>query len=434
MSKVFVLDTNKQPLDPVHPGRARLLLTQGKAAVFRHYPFTIILSEAVSKPQVHGLRLKIDPGSKTTGLALVNDATGEVVWAAELAHRGEAIKKALDKRQAARRSRRQRKTRYRQPRFSNRRRRECWLPPSLLSRVENVLTWAGRLLHLTPITAVSMELVRFDTQLMQHPETRGMQYQQGELAGYEIRQYLLEKWSRRCAYCDVEGMELQVEHILCRKRGGTNRVSNLTIACGPCNDKKGTQLIQDFLANQPERLTRILSQAKAPLKDAAAVNATRWELYRRLEMLGLPVETGTGGRTKWNRTRRGLPKTHWLDAACVGASTPDTLHIEGVIPLHITAIGRQARQMCLMDKYGFPRTHAKAQRLAYGFQTGDMVRAVVPTGAKKGTYTGKVSIRASGSFTIQGQIQDIHHRFCVIVHRCDGYRYSKGEAAFPPAA
>src|SRR5215472_9577973 len=120
MSHVFVLDTNKQPLDPVHPGRARLLLTQRKAAVFRRYPFTIILSEAVSEPQAHGLRLKIDPGSKTTGLALVNDATGEVVWAAELAHRGEAIKKALDKRRAVRRSRRQRKTRYRKQRFSNR--------------------------------------------------------------------------------------------------------------------------------------------------------------------------------------------------------------------------------------------------------------------------------------------------------------------------
>ena len=184
MSNVFVLDTNKQPLDPVHPGRARLLLTQGKAAVFRRYPFTIILSQAVPAPQVHGLRLKIDPGSKTTGFALVNDATGEVVWAAELAHRGQAIKKALDKRRAVRHSRRQRKTRYRKPRYSNRRRREGWLPPSLDSRVGNVLTWARRLMRLTPISAISMELVRSDTQLMQHPAIEGMQYQQGELAGY----------------------------------------------------------------------------------------------------------------------------------------------------------------------------------------------------------------------------------------------------------
>ena len=100
----------------------------------------------------------------------------------------------------------------------------------------------------------------------------------------------------------------------------------------------------------------------------------------------------------------------------------------------VGATGRQARQMCRMDKHGFPRTRAKAQRLAYGFQTGDIVRAVVPTGTKKGTYCGKVAIRARGSFTIQGQVQDIHHRFCSMVHRCDGYRYMQGEAALPPAA
>jgi hypothetical protein len=89
--------------------------------------------------------------------------------------------------------------------------------------------------------------------------------------------------------------------------------------------------------------------------------------------------------------------------------------------------------MCLMAKHGFPRTRAKAQRLAYGFQTGDIVRGVIPTGTKKGTYQGKVAIRARGSFTISGQVQDIHHRFWSMVHRCDGYRYTKGEAALPPA-
>src|SRR5437588_8803245 len=94
---------------------------------------------------------------------------------------------------------------------------------------------------------------------------------------------LLEKWGRRCAYCDATDVPLEIEHILCRKRGGTKRVSNLTLACQPCNHRKGTQLIQDFLAHQPERLKRLLAQAKAPLKDAAAVNATRWELYRRLQ-------------------------------------------------------------------------------------------------------------------------------------------------------
>ncbi len=135
MSNIFVLDTNKQPLDPVHPGRARVLLTQGKAAVLKRYPFTIILKVAIDTPERAPLRMKIDPGSQTTGLAIVNDASGEVVFAADLTHRGGYIKERLDKRRAVRRSRRQRHTRYRKPRFQNRRKLEGWLPPSLESRI-----------------------------------------------------------------------------------------------------------------------------------------------------------------------------------------------------------------------------------------------------------------------------------------------------------
>lgn len=166
MSHVFVLDTDKKPLTPIHPGGARYLLKTGKAAVYRRFPFTLILKKAVEEPAPTPLRLKIDPGANTTGLALVNDATCEVVWAAELTHRGAAIKKALDTRRSVRRGRRQRRTRYRAPRFANRRRRPGWLPPSLLSRVETILAWQRRLARLCTITALSQELVRFDFQKM----------------------------------------------------------------------------------------------------------------------------------------------------------------------------------------------------------------------------------------------------------------------------
>src|SRR5499427_7382021 len=176
MSKVFVLDTNKQPLNPVHPGRARLLLASGQAAVFKRYPFTIILKRAVEHPAVHPLRLKIDPGSQTTGIALVDDPSGVVVFAAELTHRGEQIKHAAFQRRAVRRGRRQRTTRYRPPRFHNRRRKAGWLPPSLESRVTNVLTWVKRLARLCPLVAISLELVKFDLQQLEQPEISGTQY------------------------------------------------------------------------------------------------------------------------------------------------------------------------------------------------------------------------------------------------------------------
>jgi 5-methylcytosine-specific restriction endonuclease McrA len=434
VSNVFVLDTTKRPLNPVHPGSARKLLSSGQAAVFRRYPFTIILKRAVTS-EVQPLRLKIDPGAKTTGLAIVNDASGEVVWAAELAHRGQAIQAALESRRAVRRSRRQRNTRFRKARYANRRRKAGWLSPSQTSRVANIITWTRRLMGCCPIAALSQELVRFDTQAMQSPEISGIEYQQGTLQGYETREYLLEKWGRRCAYCGAQDVPLQVEHLVSRARGGTHRVSNLTLACEPCNVKKGTRDLREFLQDKPEVLARLLAQAKAPLKNATVVNAIRWELHRRLQALGLPVEVGTGGRTKYNRLARGLEKAHWIDAACVGASTPETVDTTGVCPLHITATGSGKRQMCRMDNYGFPRTSAKQAKRVKGFQTGDMVCAVVTRGKKAGTYAGRVAIRASGSFNIttkQGTIQGISYHFCRVIHRCDGYHYETGVCASSP--
>jgi 5-methylcytosine-specific restriction endonuclease McrA len=438
MSQVFVLDTNKQVLNPVYPGRARLLLKQGKAAVYRRYPFTIILKRAVEAPQVELLRVKIDPGSRVTGLAIVNDASGEVVWAAELTHRGEQIKRTLDKRRAARRSRRQRKTRYRKPRFQNRRKRTGTLPPSLESRVCNVVTWVRRLMRLCPVTAVSQELVRFDTQALEHPDIEGVEYQQGTLFGYEVREYVLLKWNHQCAYCDARDVPLELDHVHPRSRNGSNRVSNLVAACTPCNQGKGNQDIREFLKDEPERLARILAHMKASLRDAAAVNTMRWALCERLKALGLPVECGSGGRTKFNRVTRALPKRHWLDAACVGKSTPESLISKNIVPLQVRATGHGSRQMCRMDKYGFPRTGAKQHKRVQGFQTGDLVRAVVTSGTKQGTYVGKIAVRSRGTFTIttaHGVVTDIHHRFCLLVARSDGYTYQQGkEAAFPASA
>jgi len=427
MSKVFVLDTTKQPLDPVHPGRARLLLKEGQAAVYRRFPFTLILKRALESPTLHPLRLKIDPGSQTTGLAILNDSSGEVVWAAQLTHRGQQIKQSMDRRRAVRRNRRQRKTRYRQARSNNRSRRTGTLPPSLASRISNVLTWVHRLRRLCPVAAISQELVRFDMQAMQNPEIAGVQYQQGELMGYELRAYMLEKWQRKCAYCGQGQVPLQMEHIVPRAKGGSNRAANLTLACQACNQSKGHRDVHEFLANKPEVLTHLLAQAKAPLRDAAALNSTRGLLFEQLKALDVPLETASGGLTKYNRTRCNLPKTHWCDAACVGTSTPERLDVRGVKPLHIKATGHGSRQMCLMDRFGFPRTGPKQQKRVKGFQTGDLVRAVVTGGTKRGTYVGKVAVRTSGSFNItttHGIVQGIPHRFCQLIARSDGYSYS----------
>ncbi len=419
MSSVFVLAPDRQPLDPCHPARARQLLDAGRAAVFRRFPFTIILHDRTRAASVvHEHRLKIDPGSKTTGLALL--AGTRVLWAAAVTHRGRRITAALRSRHAIRRGRRQRQTRYRPPRFLNRTRPVGWLAPALHSRVANVMTWVERLRRLCPLTALSQELVRFDMQQMQHAEMRGVEYQHGELAGYEVREYLLEKWHRTCAYCDAKDVPLEVEHIIPKARGGSNRVSNLTLACVPCNRKKGARSAAEC------GLPQVQAQARRPLHDAAAVNATRWRLSQALHATGLPVETGTGGRTQYNRSRLGIAKSHWGDAACVGASTPDTLRVRGIQPVGIRAMGHGSRQRCRVDAHGFPQGHRARQKHYGGMQTGDIVQAVVPTGKYAGTWTNRVVVKASGWFdlVIDGKKASVNQRHCTRLWAADGYTYT----------
>jgi 5-methylcytosine-specific restriction endonuclease McrA len=430
---VFVLDKNKNPLNPTHPARARRLLKSGRASVFRRYPFTIILHDREVKDSTTAeYRLKIDPGAKTTGLAILQNE--KVIWAGELTHRGFAIRDNLTARRQIRRTRRNRKTRYRAARFDNRRRQTGWLAPSLNSRIRNVLTWVKRLIKICPIIAISQELVRFDLQKLQNPEISGIQYQQGELAGYEIREYLLEKFNRQCVYCGATDTALEIEHLLPRSKGGSDRISNLTIACHPCNQAKGNQDIKDFLSGKPDILKRVVAQVKKPLADAAAVNTTRWALFDRLKDMGLPVETGTGGQTKYNRCRQGLSKTHWLDAANVGASTPEKLKILVDKPLVIKAEGWGSRQMVNTNKYGFPlinkegcQASKSSSPLQFGFRTGDIVKAVVPTGKHKGTHIGKVTVRKSGAFDVVSngiKRQSIRWKYCTHLHRKDGYSYA----------
>ncbi|MBV5311008.1 RNA-guided endonuclease IscB [Chromatium okenii] len=384
---VLVLDMKRRPLSSCHPARARELLKDGKAAVFRQYPFTIILQRAVSDANPKPCQIKLDPGSKTTGIALIQGE--KVIWGGEIAHRGAAIRKKLADRAARRRNRRHR-LRYRKPSYRTKaqinnakrtymqKRKKGWLPPSLQHRVETTLTWVQRLMRCTPVGAISMELVRFDTQIIQNPEISGLEYQQGELCGFEVKEYLLEKWSRKCAYCGAESVPLQIEHIEPKSQGGSNRISNLTLACVKCNQKKGNRPVTKFLAKKPDLLKKILAQAKAPLKDAAAVNATRWALYYALEETGLPVEVASGGRTKFNRQQFGWNKTHWLDAAAVGSV--GNLRLATERPLSVICTGQGGRQKGVFDKYGQPKRNKQGAaqirplRPIHGWKTGDLVR------------------------------------------------------------
>lgn len=418
---VFLIDSHKTPLNPVHPAQARKLLESGKAAVFRRYPFTLILKRVVENPLIHPLTLKIDPGSKFTGIALVTDRN-EVIWAMELQHRGEEIKSALLQRRLVRRGRRNRNTRYRQARFLNRKRPDGWLAPSLKHRILTTSTWVKRIQKFAPVGTMAQELVKFDTQALVHPEIQGTEYQQGTLFGYECREYLLTKWSKKCAYCGVKDVPLEIEHIQPKSKGGSDRISNLSLACHQCNQQKGSQDIKDFLKDKPEVLNRILSQAKTPLKDAAAVNSTRWGLFNVLKSDRLPLTTGSGGQTKFNRIRWNLPKAHWIDAACVGVV--ETLKLVTTTIFQVKATGFGGRKRCQTDKFGYPIKH-RPLRPIHGFSTGDIVRADVPKGKYKGTFTARVCPMSHGygEFVIERKRRSIKLAYLTPIHRKDGYSY-----------
>jgi len=279
-------------------------------------------------------------------------------------------------------------------------------------------------MRIAPVTGFSVESVRFDTQKMLNPEVSGKEYQQGELAGYEVREYLLDKWERKCAYCNAENVLLQIEHIIPRARGGSDRVSNLTLACRECNQSKGARSVEEFLKGKPELLKRIKSRALAPLSSAAAVNSTRNVLLRELRASGLPVETGSGGLTKYNRTRLGLPKSHVYDALCVGTVASAAVLTRDIFSVRCMGRGQYART--LPDKYGFPRTYLPRSKCFFGFSTGDMVRANVPKGKHKGTHVGRIAVRARGTFVLSGNkgTIDVNSRYCTLLQRSDGYRYT----------
>ena len=435
MSKVAVLDTNKNVLEPCHPAVARRLLKRGEAAVWKRYPFTIILQKAVPADEIvtQAYTLSVDPGSKVTGLAITTK-DGEIVYAAELHHRGAQVKKALSNRAGFRRGRRTRNLRYRPARWANRARKvpmltdegwtyqraviqegadkrkkqntfnrvswaqlrdkrykwvrlpkkeqrnphftrkerraqyakskrtsvkpavkpknrwrrvrvghqkranNGWVAPSLMSRVFNIETWTRRLRTVYPITQLAYEDVKFDMQLMEKPDIQGIEYQQGTLMGYELREYLLERDKRRCRYCGNGKRRLEIDHIQPKSKGGSNRVSNLTMACRPCNQRKGNLVGAALVAACGEDFAKRVEAARRRaartwLTDAAAVNTIRGKIYETLKATGLDVRTGTGGETAYHRNLAGLPKTHYYDAASVAC-----------IPKHPTQLSVQVIQ------------------------------------------------------------------------------------------
>lgn len=421
---VFVLDKSKKPLDMITNAEARILLKNKQAVVDKVYPFTIRLKDNSCVCKDRAYTVKLDPGSKHTGIAIVDD-TNNVVMLAELEHKGHIIKRNLDKRRAVRHSRRQRNTRYRPARFLNRTRPDGWLAPSVKSRADNVINFIKKYKKLINITKVMVENVSFDTaQMTSDTKLWGSYYQQGDLYQTELRSFVFSHSNGKCVYCGDKADE--IDHVIPRSKGGTNSTYNLVAACRACNEKKSNLTLKAFGKLMGKDYSH-LEPKKLP-KDAAIVQSARNYTVKEITKLVSDTTTYDAWQTKYNRDEFGLPKEHYYDALSVG-NIQDYKFLTDKI-LQISAKGRGSRQMCSMNKFGFPRTKPKGSKSVKGFQTGDIVKAVLTKGSRQGEYLGRVIIKSSGRFDIQTGTRDIPgigYKYCHIIQKGDGYSYNYKE-------
>ena len=425
---VLVIDRQKQPCNTISAAYARILLFTKQAVIHKRFPFTIRLRNDNAVLKDRSYTVKLDPGSRTTGVAITDDQDS-VVMLAELEHRGHIIKKNLDSRRAIRRSRRQRKTRYREVRFLNRTKPEGWLAPSVKSRADNVINFIKKYNKLINIDRVMIENVSFDTaQMSSDTKLWGNDYQQGNLYNKNLREFIFSKTKGRCSYCKEKATE--IDHIVPRAKGGSNSTYNLTPACRSCNEKKSNLSLKEFGKLMNKDYSH-LEPKKLP-KDAAIVQSARNYMVKEITKIIPDTTTYDAWMTKYNRNQLGLSKQHYYDALSVG-EIPTKFNFLTDKILQISAKGRGSRQMCRMDSYGFPRTSAKASKSVKGFQTGDIVKAVVPTGSKQGEYLGRVAVRSRGFFDIKTKsnlVKDIGYKFCRLLQRNDGYSYNYKERDF----
>ena len=424
---VFVLNKSKKPLDMISNAEARILLRKKLAVIHKIYPFTIRLRDNGCASKDRAYTVKIDPGSKHTGIAIVDDKN-QVVMLAELEHRGHIIKKNLSDRKAVRRNRRNRKTRYREARFLSRTKPKCWLAPSVKSRANNVINFIKKYKKLLNINKVMIENVSFDVaQMSSDSNLIGTDYQQGPLYDTNLREFIFSKTNGKCVYCGAQATE--IDHVIPRSNGGTNSTYNLVASCRACNKKKSNLSLKDFGKLVGKDFSH-LKPKKLP-RDAAVAQSIREYTIRKIKEI-IPNTISYGSwMTKYNRNKLGLPKEHYYDALSVG-NIQDYKFLTDKV-LIISAKGRGSRQMCRMDKFGFPRTSAKASKSVEGFQTGDIVKAIVTKGSKKGEYLGRVAVRSNKNFNIQTKtktIQGIGYKYCHIIQRCDGYLYDYKECDF----
>lgn len=358
---VYVLNINGQPLMPTQRhGKVRRLLKAEKAKVIKRCPFTIQLLYE-TQDNVQPVSLGVDAGSKYIGISATTEEI--VLYEAEIELRNDIVKLLSDRREQ-RRGRRNRKTRYRKPRFNNRRRKDGWLAPSVRNKVDSHLTAIRKVHEILPVTKVIVEVASFDIQKIKNLDIKGTEYQKGEQLGFwNVREYVLWRDNHTCQCCKGKSKDkvLNVHHIESRKTGG-NAPNNLITLCETCH--KGYHNGTIVLPNAIKRGMRF--------RDAAFMNIMRWTLYENLKKIYNNVSLTYGYITKNVRINNGLSKSHYFDARCISGNPTAK-------PLGYYFYQRKVRchnrkiHKCKINKGGI-RKRNQAAFVVHGFRLYDKVR------------------------------------------------------------
>jgi len=378
---VYMLNQNKQPLMPTEDYRkVRLLLNQGKAKVVKRTPFTVMLLHSV-KEYKQDITLGVDAGSKTVGLSATT--AQKELYASETALRTDIVELLATRRQY-RRSRRNRTTRYRAPRFNNRVRskNKGWLAPSIENKIHSHLKLVAMVHAILPITKIVAEVAAFDVQKIKDDDATGYQYQEGEQLGFwNVREYILFRDGYTCQHCKGKSKDkvLNVHHIESRKTGG-DAPNNLITLCDTCHTAHHSGKI------------KLKVKRGASFRDAAFMGIMRWSFYNRVKEIYSDVNLTYGYLTKNARIACGLSKTHCVDARCISGNPLAEPSKEVFFQKVVRRRNRQIHKTTI-SKGGYRKAN-QAPKHVHGYQLFDKV---ILSG-KEGFVFGR---RSSGSFDVR---------------------------------
>lgn len=349
---VYVLNCHGKPLIPCQPRKARLLLKEGKARIRRMVPFTIQLLYG-SSGYKQEVSLGVDAGTQHIGVSATTERN--VLFEAEVRPRTD-IQEMLATRRQFRRARRQRKTRYRQARFLNRKKSQGRLAPSVQHRVDAHLKTIKMIHRILPVNRTTIEVAQFDIQKIRHPEIEGEMYQQGPQFGFwNVREYVLFRDGHTWQRCKGKSKDsiLNVHHIESRKTGG-DRPENLITLCETCHD----------LIHRTHQ-EHMIARKSNGFRDATQMGIVRWKIYEQAKAQFSNVHLTYGYITKHTRIAYGLEKSHMIDARCLSgnplAQSDGTYHLMKFVrrnnrQLHKATFrkgGRRPRNTAPKEVHGF---------------------------------------------------------------------------------